>query len=282
MANDTARLSPFGQQLRRWRDRRGTSQLELAAKAGTTARHISFVETGRSRPGRDLVLRLASALDVPIRERNGLLVSAGLAAEFPVYDLSDEPMLPVNNVLRMVLRSHEPYPAWVFAPGFQALSANAAGDALFPGLCKLSPETIVDMWFAPGPFRQMVENWREVIWAGIDNLHREAARTSDPRVLALLRRAEGHAAHIPAPESRARPDLPVACPRFNIGGRIVRTISAVLRFDTAIEVTASELRVELMFPADAESDAYFREAARARPSLTVPETSRPPAARAGP
>ena len=257
-------MSPFGQQLRHWRERRGTSQLALAAKAGTTPRHISFVETGRSRPGRELVLRLASALDVPIRERNGLLVSAGLSAEFPVYELSDASMQPINSVLRMVLRAHEPYPAWVFVRGFQILSANAAGKALFPGLCDMSPESIVDMWFAPGPLRHMVENWQEVVWAGIDSLRREAARTSDPRVLALLRRAEGHAPHIPVPESRAHPDLPVACPRFNIGGRVVRTISTVMRFDTAIEVTASDLRVELMFPADEESDAYFRGLVHAR------------------
>lgn len=264
MAAELARLSPFGRKLRYWRERRGTSQLELAAKAGTTPRHISFLETGRSRPGRDLVLRLASTLDVPIRERNGLLVSAGLAAEFPTYDLSDKSMEPLSAVLRMILRAHEPYPAWVFASGFQALSANTAGDALFPGLCKMSPESIVDMWFAPGPFRQMVENWQEVLWAGIDSLRREAARTSAPEILALLRRAEGHAAHIQAPESRAHPDLPVACPRFKIGERIVRTVSAVMRFDTAIEVTTSELRVELMFPADDESEAFFRELEHAR------------------
>lgn len=264
MATETPRLSPFGRQLRRWRERRGASQLELATKAGTTPRHISFVETGRSRPGRELVLRLASALDVPIRERNELLLSAGLPAEFPIYELSDESMQPISGVLRMVLRAHEPYPAWVFVRGFQILLANAAGKALFPDLCNMSPESIVDMWFAPGPFRQMVENWQEVLWAGIDGLRREAARTSDPGVLGLLRRAEGHAAHIPVPEGRARPDLPVACPRFNIGGRVVRTISAVMRFDTAVEVTASELRVELMFPADGESEAYFRELVRPR------------------
>jgi transcriptional regulator with XRE-family HTH domain len=264
MARESRTLSPFGQQLRHWRERRGTSQLQLALKAGTPPRHISFVETGRSRPGRELVLRLAAALDVPIRERNGLLASAGLAPEFPICELSDESMRPITTVLGTVLRAHEPYPAWVFGRGFQALSANAAGDALFPGLRDMSPESIVDMWFAPGPFRQLVENWPEVLWAGVDSLRREATRTSDPTVFALLRRAEEHVAHIPVPEGRVHPDLPVACPRFRIGGRVVRTISAVMRFDTAIEVTASELRIELMFPADEESEAYFRELAHDR------------------
>jgi transcriptional regulator with XRE-family HTH domain len=263
MAKEARGLSPFGQQLRRWRQRRGTSQLELAVSAGTTSRHLSFVETGRSRPGRELVLRLAVALGVPLRERNSLLISAGLAPEFPNRDLSDASMRPIADVLGRILRSHEPFPAWVFGRGFHVLSANAAGESLFPGLRSMRPESIVDTWFGPGPFRDMVENWPEVLWAGIDSLRREAMRTSDPSVIDLLGRAEGHARHIPIPEGHAHPDLPVACPRFRIGGRVVRTISTVMRFDTAVEVTASELRVELMFPADEESDAWFRERGRA-------------------
>jgi transcriptional regulator with XRE-family HTH domain len=209
MAKEARALSPFGHQLRHWRERRGTSQLDLATSAGTTPRHVSFVETGRSRPGRELVLRFAVALDVPIRERNGLLLSAGLAPEFAVRELSDAAMRPLADVIERVLRGHEPYPAWVFGRGFQALSANVAGEALFPSLCSMPPESIVDMWFAPGPFRNVVENWQEVLWAGVDSLRREAIRTSDPEVIALLRRAEGHVARIPVPEARVHPDLPV-------------------------------------------------------------------------
>ena len=232
------------------------SQLELAAQAGTTSRHVSFVETGRSRPGSDLVLRLAAALDVPLRERNELLAAAGLPHAFPAFELGAESMRPVQRVLDHLLRTHEPYPAWVGGRGFRFLASNRAAEALFPGMCSLAPETIVDLWFGAGPFRQLVENWQEVVWAGVASLRREVTRTSDPTVLALLRRAEAHAKGIAEPKGLA--DALVVCPRLRIGDRTVRTISSVMRFDTAVEVTASELRVELMFPADDESDAFFR------------------------
>ena len=237
------------------------SQLDLAAVAGTTPRHVSFVETGRSRPGRELVLRLAEALDVPIRERNAMLVAAGLPAAYPALDLAAEALQPVRAVLERILQTHEPYPAWVGGRGFRFLSSNRAAERLFPGMCALTPEMIVDLWFGEGPFRQLVENWQDVVWAGVASLRREALRTSDPALMDLLRRAERHVKGIPAPEASASPDLPVVCPRLRIGDRTVRTISTVMRFDTAIEVTASELRVELMFPADDDSAAFFREVA---------------------
>jgi transcriptional regulator with XRE-family HTH domain len=243
------------------------SQLELATEAGTTTRHLSFLETGRSRPGAELVLRLATALDVPIRERNALLVAAGLAPVYPALSLGDGAMTAVQRVLDRVLASHEPYPAWVGSRGFRFLLANRAAEAMFPGLCAMSPEAIVDLWFGPGPFRELVENWQDVVWAGVAGLRREAVRASDPALTELLRRAEGHAKAIPPPEHDARPELPVICPRLNIGGRRVRTISTVMRFDTAVEVTASELRVELMFPADDESDRFFRDLVRSSSSL---------------
>ena len=253
-------LSPFGQQLRIWRRRSAVSQLDLALQAGTTPRHVSFLETGRSRPGRDLVLRLAAALDVPIRERNTLLTLAGLPVAYASHDLSDQVMRPVKRVLERVLDAHEPYPAWVVGRGLKFLASNAGAEALFPGMCSLAPADIIDLWFGPGPFRQVIENWPDVIWAGVTALRREVSRSSDPKLLELLRRAESHVPSLPRPETPEQLDLPVVCPRLCIDGHIVRTISTVMRFDTAVEVTASELRVELMFPADEESDVFFRQA----------------------
>jgi transcriptional regulator with XRE-family HTH domain len=253
--------SPFGRLLRHWRARSGVSQLALAEQAATTARHVSFLETGRSRPGRELVLRLAAALDVPIRERNAMLAAAGLAPAYPAHDLDDEAMRPVRFVLERLLKSHEPYPAWVVGRGLRFLVANRGAEALFPGMCALSPETIVDLWFGPGPFRDVVENWQDVVWAGIAGLRREAARTGDPALLALARRAEAHAGGVPPAEPDAFPELLVICPRLKIGDTTVRTISTVMRFDTAVEVTLSELRVEMMFPADEASAAFFRRTA---------------------
>jgi len=220
------------------------------------------VETGRSRPGAELVLRLATALDIPIRERNALLEAAGLPPSYPAFALDDEAMKPIQRVLDRILASHEPYPAWVGSRGFRFITSNRAAEALFPGMCSMSPEAIVELWFGPGPFRDVVENWQDVVWAGVAALRREMMRARDPALADLLRRAETHARAIPAPERDALPELPVICPRMNFGGRRVRTISTVMRFDTAVEVTASELRVELMFPADDDSDRFFRDLAR--------------------
>jgi transcriptional regulator with XRE-family HTH domain len=255
VSRDPQAPSPFGQQLRQWRRRSGISQLDLALQAGTTPRHVSFLETGRSRPGRDLVLRLATALDVPVRERNTLLTSAGLPPAFPARDLTDQGMRPVKLVLDRVLHRHEPYPAWVVGRGMRFLASSYGAEVLFPGMCSLSPEEIVDLWFGPGPFRDMVDNWPDVVWAGVAGLRREATRSSDQQLLNLLRRAEAYAKLIPGPEAQALLDFPVICPRLKIDGHTIRTISAVMRFDTAVDVTASELRIELMFPADEESEA---------------------------
>ena len=206
--------------------------------------------------GAELVLRLARALQVPLRERNALLVAAGLAPAFTTHELQGAALRPISLVIERVLRGHDPYPAWVFARGLRPVAANVAGERLFPGLTAMSAEAIVDLWFGAGPFREMVENWAEVVTAGVDALRRESAQALDPAISALLARAERHLAghDVIAPSST----FPVVCPRFRIGDRTVRTVSAVMRFDTAVDVTASELRIELMFPADEESEGFFR------------------------
>lgn len=233
----------------------------LAAEAGTTPRHLSFIESGRSRPGRELVLRLADALDLPIRERNTLLASAGLAAAYPAHDLDDPALDPVREVLERMVQRHDPYPAWVVARGLHFIASNRAAEALMPGLCERSPRAIVDMWFAPGPFREVVENWPDVIWAGVAALRREALQSNDRELRDVLRHAELQARHVPRPLTGTLPDFPVVCPVFRVDGQRIRTISTVMRFDTAVEVTTSELRVELMFPADDQGARFFQELA---------------------
>jgi transcriptional regulator with XRE-family HTH domain len=260
--SEDRRSSPFGEQLRHWRRRAGISQLELATRASTTPRHLSFLETGRSRPGRSLVLRLAEELEVPLGERNALLAAAGLPPAFASARFTDDSMRPVRRVVNRVLEAHEPFPAWVVGRGLRFISSNAAAERVFPGMCAMSPEQVIDAWFT-GPFRDLVENWQDIVWSGIAGLRREASRSSDLELDALARRAEARAVTIPRPEQYARPDLPVVCPRLRIGDRVIRTIATVMRFDTAIDVTLSDLRVELMFPADDESEAWFRSLAPA-------------------
>lgn len=265
--------SPFGRRLRYWRSARGMSQLDLAVEAGTTTRHLSFCETGRSRPGRDLVLRLADVLAVPVRERNDLLESAGLPPAYPACSLDSPAMAPVRRVLRHVLDAHEPYPAWVMGRGLEVLDANRAAQALFPGVVGLTSAQFVDLWFGPGPVADRLVNRAEVLRAALTQLRREAVSTGDPAVLAVLTRAQALAADVlggsPASDpSEQVDDSPVSCPVLDLGGHRIRTVSTVMRFDHAVEVTTADLRVELMFPADAASDRALRDiVAAAAPGL---------------
>ncbi|MCP5065963.1 MAG: helix-turn-helix transcriptional regulator [bacterium] len=134
-----AAVSPFGERLRVWRKRRGFSQMDLAIEVGTPSRHVSFLETGRSRPGRPIVLRLAEALQLSPRERNALLVAAGLAPVYSEYGLDDDALQPVRNIVARVLDNHDPFPAFAFAPGLRLLQANRTAERLFPGMTALAP-----------------------------------------------------------------------------------------------------------------------------------------------
>jgi transcriptional regulator with XRE-family HTH domain len=251
-------VSPFGRQVRRWRAIRRMSQLDLAVAAGTTSRHLSFVETGRSRPGRDLILRIADALTVPLAERNTLLAAAGLPPAFPVHQLGSHALEPVDRVLDKVLAGHEPYPAWVIRQPLTIVRANTGAEVLFPGLAQLTPDQLIDLWYGPGPFRDHVVNWPDVVEAGLAALRHTVADTGDPEVIRLLGRAEANLRDRPAGPGLPAGSWPVVCPVFDLGGQVVRTISTVMRFDTAIEITTSQLRIELMFPADAAAEASFR------------------------
>lgn len=261
-------LSLFGQQLRAWRHRRGLSQLELALAAGSTPRHVSFVETGRSRPGQDLIMRFASALDIPLEDRNRMLLAAGLAPEFSRHALEDDSMAPVRRVIRSILDKHEPYPGWCMTRSFQFQGCNRAAERLFPGLTRHHGLAFVDNWFGPGPFRSLVENWQDCVHAGIALLWREVLQTADPEIQGLLDRALEHVGGIsPAP---AAADMPVICPILNINGERIRTIGTVMRFDSATDVTAANLKLELMFPADEVGVRFFQGMAEQRPVEAMP------------
>ena len=249
--------SRFGQELRRWRATRGRSQLELAHLAGTTPRHVSFLETGRSRPSQELVLRLAVALEVPLRQRNVLLLSAGLPPAFPERGLDDAAMGPIRQVIDRLLDQHEPYPGVAFDRGYRILRKNAAATRL---LAPAGDVDWLDAVFAPeSPLRPTVENFAEIAFATLDLLRLEAFESGGDEV---LRRMERHLRGVVRPASPA-PDLPapVVCPRFRFGDRVVRTLTTIARFGTARDVALDELRVELVFPADEDSARFFVELA---------------------
>jgi transcriptional regulator with XRE-family HTH domain len=253
--------SPFGKQLRTWRKQRGLSQLELAALAETTPRHVSFIETGRSRPGRELVLRIAACMNLPVRERNRLLASAGLPSAYAERDLDEHEMRPFRVAVEAILLHHEPYPACAIDGLGRVQLTNAGFRALWPGAEHATPEQAIDAFFGPGPMREMIENWAEVAWAHLDSRRYEAERTGDPRLLELVERSLQHLQGVARPAVQA--STPVVCPRFRIGDQVVRTFTTVMRFEHAHEITLNELRVELIFPVDEVGDAFFRARAGA-------------------
>jgi len=249
--------SPFGARLRRWRTHQGISQLALAAKVGSTPRHLSFLETGRSRPSRQMVLRLGEALGVPLRERNQLLHAAGLPAAYPAADLADPDLAPYRAALDTLLRAHQPYPALVVDRHWTVVMANAACGRLYGG--DVGGGNIVRRFLADPAARQAVVNWPEVAWAGLDRLRRQLDQTPFDEILAdLVRLAETALDGVARPSEPAAE--PVLCPWFRIDGQVIKTIAIAARFDPTAEVTLDELRIELTYPLDATADAFFRHA----------------------
>jgi len=247
----------LGDLLRYWRRVRGTSQLELAAAAATTPRYVSFVETGRAQPSRQMVARLAGALDVPLRERNGLLLAAGYAPSYPHAALDAPELDQVRVAINAMLAAHEPFPAVVLDRGWNVLRANGGATRLFGGLLAPDPipepANVLRLMIEPGPVRDAVLNWAEVMPALLDRARREAVGgvldlgTADlvnrlrarPEVARMLARAE--------PGPAAPPVLGV---RFLVDGAERAFFSVVSTIGTPIDITAQEIRLEAFFPAD--------------------------------
>ena len=251
----------FGRYMKQWRRQRGLSQLDLAVRADVSQRHVSFIETGRSRPKEDVVHKVAEALEVPLRDRNILLEAAGLAPSYPEVPLSDGAAAPFRGAIRQMLESHEPYPAYVINRWWDLIDANAAGRRLFPQTNE-GPFNFVDGFLGPGPMREMIENFAAVGWMGLRRLRREVADSGpDERLQQLLERAEAYMKDVPVDIEIPGSEL-VICPHFRIGDQVIKTVSMVARFGTAREVTLDELRVELVFPRDEEGEAFFRRSAQ--------------------
>jgi len=247
--------SPFGARLRQWRQHRGLSQLSLAGQVGSTGRHISFLETGRSRPSRQMVLRLADALGMGLRESNELLHAAGLPASFPQADLDGPNLAPYRAAIDAILQAHEPYPGMVIDGHWTVIFANRASTALF-GPHVVGSNFVRDSLTNPAA-AQVIVNWPEVAWAGLDRLRLHLSRVPfDDELRTLVALAETALADVPRP-APAESGLMV-CPWFRVGEKVIRTIAMVARFDHVAEVTLDELRVELMYPADAAAERFFR------------------------
>jgi transcriptional regulator with XRE-family HTH domain len=251
-------LSPFGERLRIWRRRRGLSQLDLALATATSSRHVSFIETGRSRPSAGMVLRLAEALEVPLRERNQLLRAAGLRPHYPEEPLSSVSLAPFRAIVDRLLAQQMPFPAFLMDRRWNVLDANASARR-FPGMGDL-PRSGVDLFLAPGPYRSMMENFAEVSWHLVAELRRDAADNPEAGIDHVVARAEAALADVPPPKGPPAP-AGVVAPILRMNGQRLRLITTVVRFGIAQDITLDELRVELVFPGDQAADRFFRAAA---------------------
>jgi len=252
----------FAQALREWRERRRVSQLELALRAGTTQRHVSFIERGRSLPGRGMVVRLAEALDVPLRERNALLRAAGFAPAYRETTLEDPSLDPVRGALEHVLDGHLPYPAVLTDRHAQLVAANRAVDALLAGAAPWLLETPVNLarvLLHPEGMAPRIRNLTEWGWHVIDGLARKAERDGNRVLETLIAELRdyipGRPGHVPPGH------LGFAVPlRVRAGEHELELLTTLAHFATAIEVEVSELTLEAFLPADAATSAYFARA----------------------
>src|SRR5262245_21433868 len=254
----TASRPPVGAMLRDWRLRRRLSQLELALEAGVSSRHLSFVETGRSRPSAEMVLHLAEQLEVPLRDRNQLLLAAGYAPAFAQRELDAPELGPVRDAIDQVLLGHEPYPALVVDRHWGLVSANRAVGILVEGVAEHlldPPVNVLRLSLHPGGLAPRIVNLSEWRAHLLERVARDARTSGDP-ALAVL---HGELADLPAPgpvQTLDRAFGEIAVPlRVRHGELELAFLSTRTTFGTAVDVTVAELSIESFFPANRETAA---------------------------
>jgi transcriptional regulator with XRE-family HTH domain len=246
--------------LRRWRDVRGKTQLDLSIDAGVSQKHISFVESGRSVPSRQMLLDLAQALDIPLHERNGLLVAGGYAPIYSDSALAAPAMKSINTALERMLRQHEPFPAVAMDRSWNVLLANDAAPRFFNCFIDMSgrqgKRNLLHLMFDPAGMRPYIANWPEAARSLIARVYRESLGhvidLNTKRLLDELSRypdvkTEWHA---PMP----RDDMPMIPLTFTKGGVTLNYFSLITTVGTPQTIAAEELRIECMFPADDDTE----------------------------
>lgn len=261
----------FGSQLRSWRTARRISQEQLAGRAGVSARHLSFVENGRAKPSREVVLALAGALDVPLRERNALLTAAGFAAVFQTSALEADELRHLRRAIDHVLAQQEPFGAVVVDGRWNVLQTNQGAQRLFAQFPPTTPDGIAasaNLVLAivhPGALKPYLVNWDEVAGLLVARLHREvSARPADEALHKLL------AAVLAQPEVPAEWRVPapgrIAAPFATVHLRSptleLRLFTMLTSIGTALDVTADEVHIESYFPADDATEAALRALVR--------------------
>ncbi|NML30563.1 helix-turn-helix domain-containing protein [Paraburkholderia antibiotica] len=257
----------LGDLLRYWRDVRGVSQLDLSLEAGISQRQISFIESGRSVPGRDTLLTLAQTLDVPLRERNALLLAAGYAPVYSEAPWNAQEMHGVVRALERVVRQHDPFPALVMDRDWNVLMSNDAAPRFFNCFIDMAardgPRNVLHLIFDPHGMRPFVADWETVARSLLQRVYRESVghvigdstkRLLD-ELLAYPDVPRDWKAHHGSSASSTSPALPVIPLGFISEGKVLRYFSMVSTVGTPQNIAAQELRVECMFPADDETEA---------------------------
>ena len=251
-----------GPLLRAWREQRRVSQLELALRADSSARHISFIETGRSKPSEEMVLRLAEHLDVPVRERNALLLAAGYAPRFPETPLDDPALDALREGIERLIQGYEPYPALVVDAMYNVVAANRGILTLLddiPEALLTPPLNVMRLTLHPEGLAPRIRNLRE--WRGhlLAQMERQIAlRRSEP-----LRALYEEVAAYPVPEADDEGQPAQSVPYFALPmrieheGRTLSFISSISTFNTPMDVTVAELAIETLLPADPATVKYL-------------------------
>ncbi|GAA2303323.1 helix-turn-helix transcriptional regulator [Streptomyces kunmingensis] len=256
--------SEVGRLLRGWREQRRVSQLELALRADSSARHISFVETGRSRPSEELILKLAEHLDVPMRERNSLLLAAGYAPRFTQTPLDDPSMGALRDGLERLLRGYEPYPALIVDATYNVVATNRGLAALMAPLpeelLRQQPLNAMRLTLHPQGLAPRIKNLRE--WRGhlLAQMERQIALARSQE----LRELYEEVAAYPVPEEAGGSEPADPVPYFALpmviehDGHVLSFVSSISTFNTPMDVTVAELAIETLLPADPATVKYLR------------------------
>ena len=254
----------LGALLRHWRDIRGKSQFDLSLDAGVSQRHISFIEIGRSTPSRQMLIDLAAALDVPLRDRNTLLLAGGYAPIYPDGTWDGPEMRSITKALERMLRQHEPFPALVLDRYWNVLMANRAAPRFFGHFTDLSarksPRNLLHLMFDPGGMRPFVADWPAVAKSLIQRVYREAVgRVVDDKIKELVSALLAYPDVEPSWTEQKTTRIPPLTPVIPIGfikdDKVLNYFSMVTSVGTPQTVAAQELRIECMFPTDEATEA---------------------------
>jgi transcriptional regulator with XRE-family HTH domain len=255
--------------IREWRTRRRMSQLELAMEAEISQRHLSFVESGRAAPSRDMVLHLAEQLSIPLRQRNQLLLAAGFAPSFGERSVTDAVLAPAMAAVETVLKGHEPFPALAVDRHWNLVSQNTAIAPLLAGVSEASlltpPVNVLRLSLHPGGIAPRIVNLAEWRTHLLERLKRQNDTSGDPVLAELERELRGYPSGLNGKRATPpEPDAIVHPLRLAHGEQVLSLISTVTVFGTPLDVTLSELAIESFFPADEATRAVLSALAEQR------------------